>query len=66
MRTGGEINGITKYYIVDSSSFQMMNVVCPPVMILVDGDSLIALGDLPFMSKDNKKNNKGARFRKGR
>ena len=42
----------------------MMNVVCPPVMILVDGDSLIALGDLPFMSKDNKKNNKGARFRK--
>lgn len=55
---------MTKYYIVDSSSFQMMNVVCPPVMILVDGDSLIALGDLPFMSKDNKKNNKGARFRK--
>ena len=53
-----------EYDTVDSSSFQMMNVVCPPVMILVDGDSLIALGDLPFMSKDNKKNNKSARFRK--
>ena len=52
-----------EYDTVDSSSFQMMNVVCPPVMILVDGDSLIALGDLPFMSKDNK-NNKSARFRK--
>ena len=33
-------------------------------MILVDIDSLISLGDLSFMSKDNKKNNKGARFRK--
>lgn len=44
--------------------FQMMNVVCLPVMILVDIDSLISLGGLSFMSKDNKKNNKGARFRK--
>ena len=33
-------------------------------MILVDIDSLISLGGLSFMSKDNKKNNKGARFRK--
>ena len=55
---------MTKYYIVDSSLFQMMNVVCPPVMILVDIDSLISLGGLLFMSKDNKKNNKNARFRK--
>ena len=52
-----------EYDTVDSS-FQMMNVVCLPVMILVDIDSLISLGDLSFMSKDNKKNNKNARFRK--
>lgn len=64
MLTGGGDQWDNEYDTVDSSSFQMMNVVCPPVMILVDGDSLIALGDLPFMSKDNKKNNKGARFRK--